>query len=84
MERYLIFENLGAFNAVNALLNVVFGYPNEGTKTVTYATPVEHPSNGNLAMAITEEAYEHLTAEQQAATITSLPADWVGPSPMEL
>lgn len=84
MNRYLIFSSLTEFNTVNNALNVAFGYPNEGTKTVTYATPVGHPSNGNLAMAITEEAYEHLTLEQQTATITSLPADWVGPSPMEI
>lgn len=84
MNRYLIFSSLTEFNTVNNVLNVAFGYPNEGTKTVTYAEPIEHPSNAQLAMAITEEAFELLTAEQQAATLASLSPDWSPPPPMEI
>ena len=84
MARYLIFNSLEAFNVVNAMLNTAFGYPNLTAKTLTYAQPVEHPSNGLLAMAITEEAFELLTTEQQAATVASLSPDWSPPPPIDL
>lgn len=82
MARYLIFNNLTEFNSVNAQLNAVFGYPNEVTKTNTYAAPISHPSNGRKAMVITDEALPHLTAPQQAAIVNSLSSDWTPPHPL--
>jgi len=42
MADYLVFPNRGLANSAVTRMNILMGYPNPATKTVTYAEPIEH------------------------------------------
>jgi len=42
MSDYLVYPNIGLANSVVTRMNVLMGYPNPGTSTVTYSEPREH------------------------------------------
>jgi hypothetical protein len=79
---YLIFTGLSAqkdFDALNARLNEKLGFPCSLGQTHTYATPINHPTTGVMAMPIQDRCLPFLSTGELTALVpleTMVAAGW--------
>lgn len=67
--KFLVVSNRTAFDTLNGTYNTMFGYPTADRKTMRYAEPFVHPSNGTVAMPIENRCDSTLTLVQKAACV---------------
>lgn len=86
---YLIFdlgtkhENEQLFNDLNTKINSLAGYPNEQTKTMTYADPIYHPDGILVAISILPGFEKYLDLDQFGKLVDKLDDTWFPPPPKD-
>lgn len=71
---YLVYASFAAADAVNARVATEQGCT--GDVTARWFAVIEHPSDGRAALVVSDADASKLTADEQAALVPALTADW--------